>query len=76
MRDPFAVACKAKGRLGWPETKALLLVIAQCPDGLDAWAYAAQVADVLGVDEQTQEAVHAEAATHRAQLEGDTPRNS
>lgn len=76
MRDPFAVACKAQGRLGWPETKALLLVIAQCPDGLASWAYAAQVAAVLGVDEAAQEAVFLEAEGHRATLEGDTPRGA
>ena len=70
MRDPFAVGCKAQDKLGWPEKKALLLIVAQCPDGLPAWSYAAQLADVLGVDADEQEAVHAEAQGHRTQLEG------
>lgn len=72
MRDPFAVACRAQDRLGWPEKKALLLVVAQEPDGQAAAAYASQLAAVLGVDETTQEAIYREALDHRATLQGDT----
>lgn len=70
MRDPFAVACKAQDRLGWAEVKALLLVVASQPDGLPAWSYAAQLAAVLDVDEQSQEAIHDEAEGHRQFYEG------
>lgn len=70
MRDPFAVACQAAPRLEWPHTKALLLVVASQPDGLPAWAYAAQLAAVLNVDEHTQEAIYRESLTHREHAEG------
>jgi hypothetical protein len=72
VRDPFAVACKAQDSLGWPEKKALLLVVAQEPDGEPAASYAAQLAAVLGVDEDTQESIYREAVEHRAHLEGTT----
>ena len=65
MRDPFAVACKARNRLGWPEQKALLLIVASMPDGLPAWSYAAQLAAVFDTPEDAQESIYNEAATHR-----------
>lgn len=72
MRDPFAVACQAQGRLPWPQVKALLLVVAQEDDGQPAASYAAQLAAVLGVDETTQEQVYREAVAHRAHLTGNS----
>lgn len=74
MRDPFAVACQAKDRLGWAQVKALLLVVAMQPDGMPSWSYAAQLADVLGVDEHAQEAIFDEAQGHRRHAEGEAPR--
>lgn len=65
MRDPFAVACKARDRLGWPEQKALVLIVAAQADGLPAWSYAAQLCDVFGIPDDAQEAIYREVATHR-----------
>jgi hypothetical protein len=74
VRDPYAVGCKAKDRLGWAEQKALLLIVAQCPDGLPAWTYAAQLAAVLDVPEDAQEAIYREAVGHRETIEGHAAR--
>lgn len=72
MRDPFAVACKARDRLGWPEQKALVLVIAAQPDvdPVAAWAGASTLCDLFGIPEDVQATLHAEAQEHRGFYQG------
>lgn len=45
-------------RTGWRDTKALVLVVAQ--EGEECWNGAAALADALGLDESTIEAIYKE----------------
>jgi len=65
VRDPFAVACRARDRLDWPAQKALVLIVAAQEDGAPAWSYAAELCAVLGIPEDAQEAIYRESLQHR-----------
>lgn len=65
MREAFPIVASLGRRLqrertGWRDTKALIVLVAQS----GSWAAAADLADALGVDASSQEAIFREVYGH------------
>lgn len=66
MRDPFPIVAMLGRRLegertGWRDMKGLVLMVAQAGPPEEAWPIAADLAAALGLDEQQQENIYANA---------------